>query len=414
MKKALILFLTVSLIVISCTDKDTSPLGPTTTDIDTSEDNAVTISFGSISSQDSVGVNPADPGSWIYLGFNEVIDTLNTSGIRISTTTSGTYVPITLEWNISGGETDLNVRPQGTYEYNTTYILRITGSEIIDIYGNTLDIDGDGKEGEAPDDNLIIPFQTFRSDSTAGDAPALLEDTLAPRIVSGFYFLRKGDTVTTNPWTDAKLAVNIIDLKINKNDSTIIPIGLPSSSLNSNTIKLLERDSGSEIGISVSYVADTSKDNFGRVKITPTDNLLPGTFYKLQILASIADANGNKLNKVNYLADEYYFQTLASDEDSTSVKKDITPPYVGVWSSFGSSFEVTFNEKIDPETISASTIYLEGGIEGFLSVREVLDYTAVRFTRKDGESVVGYTGVVTSDIKDLAGNRKQSISFHNF
>jgi hypothetical protein len=415
MKKALILFLIVSLIVISCTEKDTSPLGPTTTDINTSEDNPVEISFGlSLTAQDSVAVNPNNPGSWIYLRFNDIIDTLNTTGIRISMTTAGAYIPTTLEWDVSGGETDLNVKPGTTLSFNTTYILRITGSEVIDIYGNALDIDGDGKEGEDVDDDLIIPFQTLRADSTAGDAPVLLEDTLAPRILSGLYFLRRGDTVTGTPWTDAKLAVDIIDLGIDKSDSTIIPIGLPSGSLNSNTIKLLERDSGNEVGISISYVGDDSDPDFGRVKITPTSGLLPGTFYKLQLLGSIDDASGNKLNKVNYLASEYFFKSLASDEDSTSVKKDIIPPDIDGWSSSGSSFEVTFTERIDPETISSATIYLSGGGEGFLSVREVLDYTVVKYTRKDGQPVSGYTGVVTADIKDLAGNRKQSISTNPF
>jgi hypothetical protein len=415
MKKALILFLIVSLIVISCTEKDTSPLGPTTTDVSTSEDNPVEISFGqSLTAQDSVAVNPNDPGSWIYLRFNDIIDTSNTTGIRISTTTEGTYVPITLEWDVSGGETDLNIKPQGNFQFNTTYVLRITGNEVVDVYGNTLDLDGDGKEGEAPDDNLIIPFQTFRSDSTVGDPPVIFDDTLAPLLTSGLYFLRRGDTVTANAWTDAKLAVDIIDLKINSADSTIIIVGVPSSSLNGNTIKLLERDSGNEVGTSISYVGDNTDPDFGRVKITPTNDLLPGTYYKLQLLGSIDDARGNKLNKVNYLAAEFLFKTLASDEDSTSVKKDITPPDIAGWSSSGSSFEVTFTERIDPETISSATIYISSGMEGFLSVREVLNYTVVRFTSKSGGSVSGNTAVVTADIKDLAGNRKQSISTNTF
>ncbi len=403
MKKLIILSLILALIIISCVNKDTNPFAPRRADI-ASEGNPVQISFALTPTLDSVGVEPSDTASWGYILFNDVIDTSATTGITVETT-GGSNVPLALEWNISGGLTDLILKPQSAYDFNTTYILRIIGAGVIDIAGNALDIDGDNKKGEAVDDDIILPFRTFKSDSTVGDPPIIFEDTLAPMLLGG-YFLRRGDTVSGNLFMDGKIAVEIIDRTIDPTDTSIAIIGLPSSAITESTVRLIESLSGAEVSLSsVTYVADTADDNFGRVTLTPASDLLPATSYKLQVLGSIADAAGNKLNKVNFLAAEYSFTTLATDEDSTYVAGDLTPPTVTDWNWNMSSFEVEFSEMIDESTITLSTVYLTGGIEGVLSVRRVIDHTVVTFTIKDGGSVVGETAWVSAEIKDLAGNR---------
>ncbi|MCD6399182.1 Ig-like domain-containing protein [candidate division WOR-3 bacterium] len=411
MKKIILTLVSLMVITIGCAKKDLSPVSPSTS-VSTTDRNPLhvtDISGTIIDKPDSVGVDPSDEASWIYIHFDDVVNTAS-AGILVKKT-NGDTISFSKEWSVSGGETDLILKPSSNLDYNTTYILWLIASEVSDQNGNLLDNDGDGKTGENPDDNIWKAFTTFKVDGSRGNWPSNPGDIVHPWRNSGVYFLI-GGTTTSYIWTDVDVAVDIMDL-----DSNYALTGVDPNTINSNTVMIIEKNSGYKVPLeSITYEGDTSASDFGRVLLKPQNDLKPATTYFLRLLGSIADKAGNKLDENNYIAYEGYFTTLACNHDSTVCAEDVTPPSVVAWHNLGSSFEVEFSERIDRNTITLSTIYLSypGYGEGVLTVRDEDGHTIVKFTRGDGNSVSGYTAYVTGEIKDLAGNRKGGTSSHNF
>ncbi|MCK4420615.1 Ig-like domain-containing protein, partial [candidate division WOR-3 bacterium] len=199
-------------------------------------------------------------------------------------------------------------------------------------------------------------------------------------------------------------------------------VGADESTIDATTAMLLETNSGEVVELSdVDYDDDTTSTEFSRLVLKPNANLKPGTTYTLRLLGAIADDVGIKLDEGNYVAYEEDFTTRCCTHDSSEIADDIEPPYVVGWDvidepGYADAFEVEFSEEIDPSTIALSTVYLSsvGYGNGVLTIRNEAGHTIVRFTRGDGGNVYSYTGWVSAEVKDIAGNRKGSTSSHWF
>ena len=424
MKKLLLISAVIALLIVGCANKDINPLSPATS-ITGADGNPVEFDpWNDITGQlmeeaDSVGVDPEDEASWIYIHFEDVMD-ITSTGVKVEEA-DGDPVAYTMEWTVSGGQTDLLLKPEDNLDYNTTYYLRIIGAELSDIRGNLLDqdfdwfwwvFDPDGVGGETPDDDFGYAFATFKSDGSDGDDPVSLDDVYGPWVSSSIYFLLSG-TPTGYIWTDVDIAIDIRNYSLRKSDTTWVVVGADESTIDATTAMLLETNSGEVVELSdVDYDDDTTSTEFSRLVLKPNANLKPGTTYTLRLLGAIADDVGIKLDEGNYVAYEEDFTTRCCTHDSSEIADDIEPPYVVGWYALNSHFEVEFSEILDPATITLSTVYLSGET-GVLSVRTEAGHTFVRFTTSDGSSVSGWA-YATAELKDLAGNRKGSTSSHSF
>lgn len=417
MKKIILIFAVAILVTIGCAKKDINPLSPDVGHLTTDEKplNLSSIVGTLMNVRDSVGVEPTDEASWIYIYFDDVVNTAST-GIKVEET-DGDEVAYTYEWSVSGGRSDLLMKPTSSLNHNTTYILKLIAGDVFDVRGNYLDMDGDEVGGESPDDDYIYPFATFRSDETKGNWPVYDKDTIGPWRSGGAYFIDKDGNTTGLIWRDINIAIDVFDT-----DASLATVAADPNTINETTVMIIERNTGEEFPLaSVTYEDNDTEPEFGRITVNPDGNLKAGTIYDLRLLGSIADTAGNKLDEVDYIHYEYGFMTRACDFDSTECADDIVPPTVIDWDVInepynGAAFEVEFSEVIDESTISLSTVYLSypGYVDGGLSIRNEGGHTIVRFTRGDGGSVYGYTGYVTSEVKDMAGNRKGWTSSHSF
>lgn len=417
MKKTILIFIVVTLVLIWCAKTGISPLSPEE-DYKMSEEKPIhlrSISGTLIDHSDLVSIYPDDEASWIFICFDGAIDTSKT-GIVVEET-NGDEVQYDKEWNITSRETEFILKPADTLDYNTTYIIKVIASEVSDIKGNFLGKGDDNVGGERPDDYYIFAFTTFQSDGSPGDYAVNLEDIFHPWIASGIYFLI-GDSLVLDIWTDVNVSIDIYDLNWNEADSSVVIVGADIKTIDETSVMLIFKDSGEEVGLSsVTYEDDTSATDFGRITVKPARHLKPGTTYNLRLLSSIADKAGNKLKKVGYIAYEESFTTLYCNHDSSECTDDVTAPSIESWINLKTAFEVEFREKVDRNTVTESTVYLEEGgvrIAGVLTIREERGHTIVRFTRNDGNSVFGATAFISSEIKDLSGNRKGSIESHVF
>ena len=247
-----------------------------------------------------------------------------------------------------------------------------------------------------------------------GTPEPLLEDTLAPYLASGIYYVLDDGTVVGTPWIDVNIAIDVLDRTFDV-DGSIIDQGVDENTVNNQTVKLFEKHSGEEVEGSVSYDNEGGSSTFGRILFAPDGNLKPGTEYVLRLYGVIADNVGNKLKETANI--EYTFTTADRSSDGSEVAEDVTPPYVESWGS-NSSYEVyiVFSERIDHSTVGPATIYADVDL-----AYDIVDFedggkfkTKVILHRRDEDSFAGVTIYVTGAIKDLAGNIKGYLSTHTF
>ncbi|MEJ2567935.1 MAG: hypothetical protein P8Z50_03540, partial [candidate division WOR-3 bacterium] len=127
----------------------------------------VAVTGNIIDNRDSVGVQKFDESSWIDLHFKGEIDSTS-GGVKVFDA-FGKEIPFEKEWDISEETSLLVLKPKERLDYNSIYILKLSGTEMRKITGGYLDIDEDGKEREAVDDEMVLPFVTFKNDKSKGD-----------------------------------------------------------------------------------------------------------------------------------------------------------------------------------------------------------------------------------------------------
>jgi len=366
--------------------------------------------YGSIAeNRDSVGVQKYDKAAWINLQFKGEIDTAS-GGIKVIDV-KGDEVDFIKEWNVSKDGTYLVLKPAERLDYNTIYVLQISGTKVREVKGDYVDFNQDGVAGQTIADDFIFPFVTFKADNSSGDWSTIDKDRFPPFIIPSLGFLVKkkiGDYI----WTDANLALNIYDYTWKNADTSVVVRAVDSASIEVNDFKIIEENVGKEIAIKgVSYIDDAENPVFGRVMIEPVEDFKPQTWYVLSVLGDISDDEGNRLGKSGSVVFETRFKTFNCNSDSSECIDDTASPEVVKWENLGVSFEVSFSEIIDSESINDSSIYIPK-VEGELSLRNDCGQTFVRFTTSKRISLSGYTVFVTGEIRDLAGNKIKEVSHY--
>jgi hypothetical protein len=362
-----------------------------------------------VEKRDSVGVQKYDEASWINLQFKGEIDTTS-RGFRVFNI-AGEEVSFTRKWDVSPRVTELILKPGERLNYNTVYMLKVSGTEIYKLKGEYVDINNNGVLGEAVADGFVFPFVTFKTDNSRGEWKGITVDKIPPFITSSVQFLIEGKP-TDYVWTDVDIALNIYDYTWKMADTSIIFRAVDAATLNKSKFKIIDENSKKELSIKdIDYIGDRDSVNFGRVLIDPADNLKPERFYILRVLGGISDSSGNKLGKVGSVVFEKRFKTFSCNHDRTKCVKDTTAPVVLNWRNLGPSFEVSFSELIDLESVTKSSVYIPDA-EGELSARNECGQTFVRYTTLKRQSIVGHTAFVTGEVKDLAGNKVKEVSYY--
>lgn len=362
-----------------------------------------------LENKDSVGVQKYDESSWINLQFKGEIDTTS-SGIKVIDI-SGKSLQFIREWDVYKDKTLLVLKPSERLDYNMIYLLKITGAGIHKLEGEYVDLDNDGLEGEAIEDDFVFPFVTFKADNSKGDWTSLEGDNIPPFLSPYIEFL-VGEKKASYIWTDVDIALEIFDYTWQLADTSVIIGAVDTATVDKNDFKIVAKNSGKEVFLeSVKYIHDLEDEDFGKVIIDPKDNLKPQSWYILQVLGRISDMNGNKLGEDDSVVFEKDFVTFNCNHDSTECSSDTVPPEVLNWRNLGPSFEVTFSETIDAESVNDSSIYIPK-VEGELSARNECGHTFVRFTTSKRVGVSGYTAFVTGEVKDLAGNKVKEVSHY--
>ncbi|MDZ7680288.1 MAG: Ig-like domain-containing protein [Fodinibius sp.] len=172
---------------------------------------------------------------------------------------------------------------------------------------------------------------------------------------------------------------------------------LNAETINSNTF-YVQNDNGSIISGSVSYA-----DSTATAKFNPSGSLQDGTEYTATITIDIEDLFG-------YSPDQNYSWTFTTKEIDRSPPRIIStnPRNNELNVDDDIQITVTFNEPMDPATISNKTFLLyENRRSGFRQVSGSVDYAnnTVRFTpNKDLRDREYYIAVISASVTDLAGN----------
>jgi hypothetical protein len=370
---------------------------------------AILITGTAVENRDSVGVQKFDKASWINLKFKGEIDTTS-RGVKVFNI-GGEEVPYVREWNVFSDRTELTLKPEERLNYNTIYMLKISGVEIYKLKGEYVDVNRNGVVGEAVDDDVVFPFVTFKNDNSAGNWDGIAVDKIPPFVTPSLKFFINGKT-TDCVWTDVDISLNIYDYTWEMADTSIIVAAVDTVTLDKNKFKIVEEKSKREVDIrDVDYIGNPDTANFGRVLIDPADNLEPERFYILRVFGGISDFYGNQLGSVDSVVFEKKFKTFSCNHDSTQCIEDTTAPVVLSWRNLGTSFEVAFSELIDPESITDSSVYIPDA-KGELSFRNEYGQTFVRFTTLKRLSIVGHTAFVTGEVSDMAGNKLKEVNYY--
>lgn len=360
---------------------------------------------------DSVGVQRYNKGSWINLQFREEIDTTS-AGIKLISL-NGSENPFIKEWNFSEGKTELILKPGERLNYNTVYMLKISGAEGYNLMGKHLDLDRDGVAGEPVEDDLIRPFVTLKVDGSRGEWPSDLTDNISPFVAAPLMFLIDGDN-TEYIWTDVKLVIYLYDYTWGLADTSVKVQAVDSSTISEDAFEIINERSQKKMAFeSVTYISDSLSTDFGRVIIKPSQDFEPGTSYTLKVSGGISDTHGNKLGRKDSVIFTRKFKTFSCNHDSSKCFPDTVAPRVLSWKNLGPAFEVVFSEIIDVSSVTDSSVYL-AKVDGDLYIRNECGQSFVRFVTSGRSSVSGYTGFVTGEVMDLAGNRLGKTEEHYF
>jgi hypothetical protein len=362
-----------------------------------------------VENRDSVGVQKFDESSWINLHFKGEIDS-SSGGVKVFDA-FGNEIPYEKEWDISEETTLLVLKPSERLDYNSVYILKLSGKEMRKIKGGYLDIDEDGKEREAVDDEMVLPFVTFKNDNSKGDWEGLDGDKIPPFVVPSLSFLLEGKS-TDYIWTDVNVALSIYDYTWDISDTSITVAAVDSVTVDADNFKIIEENSGKEAIIEeIDYTDNPDSSDFGRAIIKLASNLQPESFYVLKVFGGIADSSGNKMGEDTAVVFEKRFKTFSCNHDSTECVPDTTAPLVLGWENLGTAFEVSFSELIAPESVTDSSIYIPR-VEGKLFLRNECGQTSVRFVSSRRVGLFGREAFITDILSDIAGNKIKEVNYY--
>jgi hypothetical protein len=254
-------------------------------------------------------------------------------------------------------------------------------------------VNGPGNSATLTPANPLTPGTVYRASLTTS-VKDLQGNPLAAAVAWTFTTVAAVDT--TPPTVSATIpAANATSVSVNANLTATFSEPITAATLTPATFTLMQGTTP-VIG-TVAYAATTSTATF-----TPTNPLALNTLYKATLTTNIKDLAGNALAT----ADTWSF--------TTALTLDTTPPTVSstipVASSTGVSASTaivaTFNEAINPLTITATTFTVMQGttpVQG--SLAPGFGGTTATFTPTTPlVANTLYTVTLTTGVKDLAGN----------
>lgn len=166
-----------------------------------------------------------------------------------------------------------------------------------------------------------------------------------------------------------------------------------------------------------------SLDNSGKIAIiSPMANLAQNTKYRVAVTGAVKSASGIYMGAAGY--DNSNFESYTSYFETGSVEDDTAPLIIGSWPSNNNSgiqvnpgsFNIQFNERLDPTTVNTNSIMLK---IGNATVNSEIKYDSM------GNSIyimpknvltasTSYLIYVTASTTDMAGNPMASDQIINF
>ena len=149
-----------------------------------------------------------------------------------------------------------------------------------------------------------------------------------------------------------------------------------------------------------SAVAGTVTYTDSTAVFTPTANLLPNTVYTATIKAGVKDTSGK-----NPISDYVWSFTTGAIPDTTKPTVTLTDPAnsaTGV--TLNHLVVITFSEAMDLSTITTTTFTLK---QGLTPVPGVVTYAGTKATFTPSNNLTPskvYSGTITTEAKDIAGN----------
>jgi hypothetical protein len=184
-----------------------------------------------------------------------------------------------------------------------------------------------------------------------------------------------------------------IDVALNKKVSATFSEVMDSLSATTNFTLANTTLGGTAVAGSVTYTGTTAV-------FTPSANLSANTTYTGTITTGAKDVVGNTL-----ISDYVWSFTTGTISDVISPVLLTTVPTNGATGvAFNTKVSATFNEVMDPASITTSTFTLK---QGSAFIAGVVTYTGVTATFSPSANLAPnttYTGTVTTGAKDLAGN----------
>ena len=222
---------------------------------------------------------------------------------------------------------------------------------------------------------LVVTMTALGLSGCGGKGPLPPSDTTPPSVIS------------VNPANGAQ------NVPINSSVIITFSEAMDASSINGQTISVSTGNSNVQGSVTYSGVTAIFK---------PTSNLNPKTIYTVAVEAGVKDAAGNAMSSPY----GYIFIT------GVDVQQDITPPRVvdvqpsnrTIGVSPNTVIVVMFSEPMDPTTITNATVIISTVAGNIPSTVTPFGSAAIIKPTTDLAANTDYTVLVTTHVKDLAGN----------
>ncbi len=135
----------------------------------------------------------------------------------------------------------------------------------------------------------------------------------------------------------------------------------------------------------------------------PDQDLLPGMTYTIQLTTGVKDLAGNPLAASH----SWTFTTAATPDNTPPTVSALTPNSGATGVATNQKVNATFSETVDPATITTASFTLEGpgstpvtGTIAYVGLTGIATFSPTNPLANN----TTFTGTLTTDIKDLAGN----------
>ena len=209
-------------------------------------------------------------------------------------------------------------------------------------------------------------------------------------------------TSTTTPPTVTSVAPanNSSGVSVSSVVTAAFSAAMNASTINGATFLLVD-SSNNAVANGVTYTGSTAT-------LTPTTSLIPGTTYTATVKGG---ANGVKDSSGNALAADFAWSFITGTDATPPAVTSVSPASGATGIAVGTAVNAVFSEPVDPTTVSGSTFQLLG--PGNSLVAATVSYLSGSQSATLQPNVAlafstTYTAVVTTGVKDLAGNAMTS------